>query len=105
MMSYKIPFSSDGKPLKYVGMHNIEGGIEWRDNEPFVATMRLISMESGRSAKHFIVEDDNGTQYVMFAKDLMEFCKSGSISFGLFDYTSWQFIKRGRNYGIVPCLK
>lgn len=78
--------------------------VTWRDNFEFQATMTLTGMESGNwSAKHCIVQDEKGMQYIMFLVDLVAALRvfpctpspNGGQLAGFFTFS-----KRGRHYGV-----
>jgi hypothetical protein len=87
----QAPFDPDGNMMGYP-----EGWRkpEMRTVEPFAATMTLVGMYSGRSAKGFYVKDTEGHCYPVFAKDMLEMFKGAEIP-GM-----WAVSKRGQNYGI-----
>lgn len=74
-------------------------GIEWRPNEPFEATLKIVRLERGHSAARFWFEDENGTEYPMFGQGLVEMLESGTMDHGV-TKGIWIGVKRGANYGI-----
>lgn len=97
---WQVPFL-DSKPCYYPP--SWDKNVEWKDNYVFSATMQIIGLQSGQSAKHLILKDENNIEYVMFVKDLIEALKNtqsipdpeGAKLIGNFT-----FVKRGQNYGI-----
>lgn len=84
--------------LEYVG--GWEKDIEWRPNIPFTATLKLDSLERGRSAARFWFEDlDTGTQYPFFGQGLTEMLSKVTLVNGVVT-GRWIAVKRGANYGI-----
>ncbi len=77
-------------------------GQEWRDNEPFLATLRLEGIERGRSAARFVWQrEDTGSTFPMFMTDMLALAKSDAgISSGIAEGW-WIVMKRGQNYGIA----
>lgn len=62
---------------------------------PFEATMRVVGMETGRSAKRLILEDQaTGKKYRMFVADIVNQLKGVDL------VGTWEPCKRGQNYGI-----
>lgn len=76
------------------------GVKEWRKNTPFSATLRLDSFQRGRSAAHFILKDDAGHEYTIFAKFLLE-ALQGDTCYSGWLHGKWAFAKRGANYSII----
>ncbi|WP_147432677.1 hypothetical protein [Catellatospora citrea] len=69
-------------------------------NEPFAATLTLVTGPRGRTTPYFVWRDTAGLTYPMFMTDLVDvlMCKlvdQGTVS-GL-----WQVRKRGQNYGLA----
>lgn len=77
---------------------------EWRDNQPFHATLTLTGVERGRSAARFMwysLGDNPGHTYPMFMTDACDLLMSDE---GIVMNTAtgwWIVVKRGRNYGIA----
>jgi hypothetical protein len=116
--NYKIPFDFDGNLVEYDGArvrHPTETNTvqytsgprqvakyvdpQYKDNYIFEATLTFKSIHRGRSAAHFIVEDEHGHKYVMFMTDLLTVLENCKIDRGKV-HEHWTFIKRGKNYGI-----
>ncbi len=93
MYDGKIPFNAKGQ------MHypeSWESRIEWRDNCQFQGRLKLVGMERGRSAVTFILENEVGNRFTMFAHDILRVLIAKEIVFeGIFE-----FCKRGQNYGV-----
>jgi hypothetical protein len=95
---YQVPFDSNGNLLHYAGY----GQVDWRDNHPFRAQLKLDGMTSGYSAKYLKWVDINtGHRYSMFVADLIELLNERTVSKGLTMDSLWVVRKRGNNYGIV----
>lgn len=71
----------------------------WRDNYEFYATMEFISMERGRSAAFFHLQDEDGHRYTMFMTDILDVLKRCKIEDGIAE-GRWTFVKRGNNFGV-----
>lgn len=74
--------------------------ITWETNEPFTATMRLVTFQRGRSAARFVWEDQNGTKYPMFMSGMEDLVKNSVIEHGEVHESRWIVVRRGENYGI-----
>ncbi|MET8430082.1 hypothetical protein [Nocardia sp. NPDC004860] len=73
---------------------------EWRPNEPFTASLRIVGTERGRSAARYIAEDiETGCQYPMFMTEMLAIVQNHTIDHGVITGT-WIGCKRGANYGI-----
>lgn len=73
---------------------------EWRPNEPFEATLKLVGQSRGRSSALFEWEDvKTGTRYPMFMSSLGDLIQNQVINFGQFA-GKWIAVKKGSNYGI-----
>jgi len=84
--------------LEYVG--GWEKGVEWRDNKPFIATLKINNLERGRSAARFwFVDQDTGTHYPFFGQGLVDMLSKVSLRHGVVT-GKWIAVKRGANYGI-----
>lgn len=97
--NYPIPYSATGNLMQYV--YWSQDCLDWRENVPFHAKLTFDSMYSGRSAKGYVFNDEDGHQYPMFAGSLATIFKipevvitGGSIT------ATWVVVKKGRNYGI-----
>jgi len=77
-----------------------ENEIEWRDNNGFEATLTVLEVERGRSAAHFLAEDEGRAKFVIFAIDLLEALQSVGCQPGAKIKGRWMFCKRGMNYGV-----
>lgn len=81
---------------------NGEGGWNklppvWKENCEFDATLEMKGYSRGRSAAYFNLEDDQGNQYTMFLKDLVDAFpafRNGKAK------GTWCYCKRGQNYGV-----
>ena len=82
----------DGRMLDYAPRYYEK--VEMRDVEPWTSTMKIVGMESGRSAKHLVVEDEDGQRYTMFVKDFIDMIGEQPFT------RRWAVSKRGQNYGI-----
>lgn len=100
---FKVPYK-DGQLQQYAasGYGDPEygwPGEEWRDNEPFHATLLILEMYSGRSAKGVWWIDGDGNRYPMFVSDLVDTLKIANVRNG--EITGkWLVSKRGQNYGV-----
>lgn len=73
---------------------------EWRPNQPFNASLRIIGTERGQSAARYIAEDiETGCQYPMFMTEMLAIVQTATIDRGVIAGT-WIACKRGANYGI-----
>ncbi|BCJ75061.1 hypothetical protein CS0771_46050 [Catellatospora sp. IY07-71] len=103
----RYPVDEQGNLEHYPSRIHTWGKVErdlgqlWSEgNEPFAATLSLVSGNRGRSAAYFVWRDEAGRTYPMFMTDLVDvlMCKlvdRGAVS-GL-----WQVRKRGQNYGLA----
>lgn len=97
MATDTYPAHPGGNMLDYV---NTARYIEWRPNEPFTATLRLVDMFRGRSSVKFHWVDDTGRRWSMFPKEMLTLVANSTIINGAIT-GRWQVIKRGANYGIT----
>lgn len=72
---------------------------EWVENGEFDDVLKVVNIERGRSAAHFILEDGEKRKYVMFITDMLDAIQRAEIYQGTLAGT-WTFCKRGQNYGI-----
>jgi hypothetical protein len=82
---------------------------EWRDNDEFEATLKLLGTERGRSAAFFKWEVvsgdlDAGVKLPMFITDVGHVLMGGIAKPGGTATGRWFVVKRGQNYGITPAL-
>lgn len=78
-----------------------EIGPDWRPNDPFTATLRLVETRRGRFAAYFIWRSDDGREFPMFISDMLLLVQSGvTIKPGGIVLTRRMVTKRGSNYGI-----
>ena len=78
----------------------IDHSIEWRPNEPFVATLTIRYLERGRSAARFWFEDEStNTMYPFFGQTLVDMLAGSNMIQGRVTKT-WIVVKKGANYGI-----
>lgn len=92
---YKIPFDGDGNQLHYPEKW-CQGGLHWHDNAPFATTLTYDGYSRGRSAAYFDFKDRHGKSVVVFLKDfetMVPHMVNGGIT------GTFQFTKRGQNYG------
>jgi hypothetical protein len=75
-------------------------GVTYKDNEPFEATLKIMSLERGRSAARFWFQDVNtGTYYPFFGQTLVDMITASDLLKGVVTGT-WIAVKKGQNYGI-----
>ena len=90
-----IPFKN-GKFINYPNGYD----VEFKENYELETILILDSISRGCSAAHYIVIDEKTKdKYVMFMKDLFDFCNKSSIKNGKL-IGKFTFCKRGANYGI-----
>lgn len=78
----------------------LDTSIEWRDNEPFEATLTIRNLERGRSAARFWFEDEaTKTRYPFFGQTLVDMLSESVMDHGKVHGT-WIVVKKGSNYGI-----
>ena len=72
--------------------------------EPFWATLRVTELERGmRSATVWMTCVNSDIRYPMFVSDFVPMVRDVESDCAG-EYTcEWTFVKRGQNYGIVPC--
>lgn len=80
---------------------------EWRGNDEFKATLKLLGTERGRSAAFFrweVVDGDlpKGTLLPMFITDVGHVLMNGLAEPGGIATGRWFVVKRGQNYGVTP---
>ncbi|KZM72183.1 hypothetical protein [Nocardia terpenica] len=93
------PVAADGNMRAYVSAWDRD--IEWRENTPFTATLRVFDLTRGRSSiKYLFTDDSTGRQWEMFATDMLELLTSRTIDRGQI-HGRWQVVKRGANYGLA----
>ena len=70
--------------------------------QPFPATLEIVRMETGRSAKRIILRDvERNKTYPMFVADLLTSIQHGRIVVAGGRLTGyWTASKKGANYGI-----
>lgn len=74
---------------------------EWRDNQPFQATLTLVTMTRGRSAAGFQWCDTATMAYLpMFLTDVCDLMMSDEGIVGGKATGWWIVVKRGMNYGL-----
>lgn len=83
--------------------------LEWRDNDEFKATLKLLGTERGRSAAFFrweVVDGDlpKGTRLPMFITDVGHVLMNGLAESGGVATGRWFVVKRGQNYGVTPVV-
>ncbi len=112
----KTPWSPGGHLMHHPGIRKmIDGEIvnpgvgEWRDNEPFTATLQMLGTERGRSAAFFrwqVVKasraDLVGAILPMFITDVGHVLMMGLAQPGGKITSEFFVVKRGQNYGITP---
>ncbi|MFE5290421.1 hypothetical protein ACFRAQ_36205 [Nocardia sp. NPDC056611] len=73
---------------------------EWRANESFDASLRIVGTVRGQSAARYVAEDiETGRQYPMFMTEMLAIIQTATIDRGVIAGT-WIGCKRGANYGI-----
>ena len=94
--AYQIPYDEHGSMREYAGY----GATEWRDNDPFSATMQVVGYERGRSAVRVIMENEATNQrFPMFISDVVDLMMTSDIIDGKVSGT-WAGTKKGQNYGL-----
>ncbi|QNJ56923.1 hypothetical protein SEA_REINDEER_132 [Mycobacterium phage Reindeer] len=107
----EAPFDQNGNMISYPGeitgwewYLDDEGNQRYRairaemtPMEPFYGEMRVVGIETGRSAKRLVLEDINtGKTYPLFVADIVKLLQdAGTVLTG-----TWGASKRGQNYGI-----
>lgn len=97
----KAPYDENGSLLHWVGYsHDI-----WHPNDPFHATLQVVSMRSGYSAKYLILQSPNNDSdrrtYPMFVADLVDVVAATPLIRNGIIQARWIVRKRGQNYGIA----
>lgn len=104
---YDIPFDEDGNQLHYAdvkwdgtykpgGACNMVPNCVMLPNTPFQDTLTFKGFERGRSAAYFHFERESGKQVCVFLKEMEDIIPQmvhGKVT------GTFQFIKRGQNYG------
>lgn len=91
--TYEIPFDDEGNQKHYPDSWR---GLQWLANEPFQDTLTYRTFSRGRSAAYFNFTRSNGKTVTVFLKELDEMMPhmiGGKVS------GTFQFVKRGENYG------
>lgn len=96
----EAPFDEDGNLLTYPRAWFGEA-VVWKPIEPFDASLKLIGAERGRSAAHFIWEDNEGREYPMFLTDMIALLQQNVVEYGWCCNATWTIKKRGSNFGIA----
>ncbi len=103
MATKHIPFDKEtGSLMTYVSPWQIrEDKVEWRDNKPFVGTMKICGFMRGRSAARLRleVEDKPQCNHEMFTSDMLQMLQEAKIDKGVVSGL-WKFRKHGANYGM-----
>jgi len=94
----EVPVKEDGSWLSYPGWNQ----AGWEEVQPFVATLSVDHMETGRSSKIVVLKDElTNKTYPMFVADLVKGIQNGSLHVAEGKLTAtWTGSKRGANYGI-----
>lgn len=74
------------------------GGDEWRPNIPFENVLHYEGFARGRSSAGFTFKDSEGHTYWMFMKDMDDLIRSGAKPLTVCG--TFEFVKRGQNYGV-----
>lgn len=98
---YQIPFDEDGNQLHYPeiwiwGQDGKRQEVQWRDNERFATVLTYDNFYRGRSAAGFVFKDPQGHCVTFFMRDfedIIPHMKNGEVD------GTFEFIKRGANYG------
>lgn len=110
----KVPYSPQGNLMHHPGYPKLVEGSEgeltypevgeWRDNESFEATLRLMGTARGRSAAFFCWEDvKTGQAWPMFITDVSRLITMAAhIEPGGVVSGRWFVVKRGHNFGLTP---
>lgn len=94
----KMPLDVDGNVMHYP-RYGFDRWEEWLT--PFHAVMEIAGTMSGRSAKYYILKDENGRTYPMFVSDLGKMIQQSTVEIKDAKLTGWWFgSKKGSNYGI-----
>ncbi len=119
MFKGPIPYQVDtktglAKPLTYQSWtgkpgetppapHPVYGGgiYLWKDNAPFVDTLKVTTYSRGRSAANFCATSvTSGVEYSFFMSDFLDVITTCKIDKGVIEEKKWVFIKKGANYGL-----
>jgi hypothetical protein len=96
---FRVPFNLQGSLLHHAVERYSGSLVEWRENVPFEATVRMNHHRRGRSATYFVWTDDKGHEYPMFMTDLLDLVANSVIDKGVVT-ARWVVSKYGQNYGI-----
>lgn len=98
---FKAAWSNENRswPDEYLEYPNY--GAEWKPADDFEAILVVWQQERGQSAARVIfTEWETGTVYRMFLGDFVDMVKNEEpLKPGIYTGT-WEFVKRGSNYGI-----
>ena len=101
MYKGQIPFIDDRPQQEVISWKRDK--IEWRDNTPFFAVMKLEDkVNSGGHTRNLTVIDEHKINYTMFVKDFLNVAIKGKVKEGGYMAGEWCFCKRGTKYGV--CL-
>jgi len=100
---YQVPFDRSGALMHWAdsrkSAYTSDKAAEWRDPEPFQATLRVIGIQRGRSAAYFRLADDLARCWPMFMKEILELVQVAVINQGTVEGW-WIPVKRGQNFGL-----
>ena len=94
-----VPYSPDRK--KYLSYPEYDS-ILVDTPEPFWKVVQIVGERRGRSSVLVWVVDIDGIEYPMFISDFVDMVMKFSPVYenpGIYDGT-WEFVKKGQNYGI-----
>lgn len=101
-----VPFNARGDLMHTVAAKDTP---EWRINDEFSATLKLVGVERGRSAAFFKwhVESSTNIDLVdtfvpMFMVDMQQLLMQGRTKSGGVARGAWYVVKRGKNFGLRP---
>lgn len=100
--TYKVPFV-DGNMQEYVGgwQNHATSRVEWRDNVPFTAKLKLDGHWRGRSsARVGVIDEATGAEYSMGFASFYDAVEAGDCVGGYIEGT-WQVKKQGANFILV----
>jgi hypothetical protein len=99
---YKAPFLADGSVPHWLQpcTLNNKQEVDWRDVEPFEATVKLDNMiPRGDGFRYEVVNIDTNAHYCIFNRDIRKLQRNFNIMNEVI-HGWWKVQKYGQNYGI-----
>ena len=103
--AYQIPFAKDGSIMPFSKPDwdrpsNVPQAAEWRNREPFPATLVYVETKRHRATHMSYWRDQEGRTFPMFAMDMGNMIEAGAVIKNRTVTGQWIGVKRAENYGI-----